>query len=63
LLAIGQGGAIAQAGKAVYNYDVAKSRKPERKGPPSKRGRRYQKPTLTKHGPLDSDVAAFSALY
>ena len=38
-------------------------KKPGRKGPPSKKGRKYQKPTLTKHGPLDSDVAAFSALY
>jgi len=30
-----------------------------RKSPKSK----YRKPTLTKHGPLEADVAAFSALY
>ena len=47
----------------MYNSMVANKKKLERKGPPSKKVRRYQKPTLTKHGPLDSDVAAFSALY
>jgi hypothetical protein len=28
-----------------------------------RRARKYRKPSLVKHGPLDSDVAAFSALY
>ncbi len=42
---------------------MAHKKKPERKGTSPKKWRKYQTPTLTKHGPLDSDVAAFSALY
>jgi len=36
-----------------------------RKKPTSggRKSSKYRKPTLTKHGPLDADVAAFSALY
>jgi hypothetical protein len=42
---------------------VANKKKPTKKGSGPKKDRKYQKPTLTKHGPLDADVAAFSALY
>ncbi len=37
-------------------------KKPKRSGP-GRPARKYRKPSLIKHGPLDSDVAAFSALY
>lgn len=39
------------------------SKKPTRPSRGGRDRRRYRKPSLTKHGPLDSDVAAFSALY
>lgn len=38
-------------------------KKAKRSAPGGRRARKYRKPSLIKHGPLDSDVAAFSALY
>lgn len=29
----------------------------------ARKSKKYRKPGLTKHGPLEADVAAFSALY
>jgi len=42
---------------------MANKKHPETKTPSGGKERRYKKPTLTKHGPLSTEAAAFSLLY